>query len=279
MKKRIFLIPLLILMAACTGESDEYTDRMTQEHEGDEPVSNVSGIQEANISSENVSYMESGGEIISGYYSEPDGAAEDTPAMIVIHEWWGLNDNIRTMTDQLAAEGYKALAVDLYSGQIAENPDESRELMQEVMGNREGAIENLNAAIDYLKNDRSAGKLGVIGWCFGGTWSLNISLASADEIDATIIYYGQLETDPEALSELDQPVLGIFGEEDEGIPVENVREFESALEKAGVDHEIHIYEGADHAFANPSGNRYNAEAAGDAWEKTTAFLNKTLNGG
>lgn len=273
-------MPLLIIVPACAGGGDDYTERMAGEHDGDEPVSNVSSenLQGANISTENVEYTETDGETISGYYAEPENASEDIPAIIVIHEWWGLNENIRTMTDQLAAEGYKALAVDLYSGEVTESSEEAQQLMQQAMEDPETAIENLDAAIDYLKGERSADRLGVIGWCFGGAWSLNISLASADEIDATVIYYGHLETDPAAISDLNHPVLGIFGEEDEGIPVEDAHEFEAALQEIGVEHEIHIYEGADHAFANPSGNNYNAEAAEDAWEKTTSFLDRTLKG-
>lgn len=273
-------MPLLIIVPACAGGGNDYTERMAGEHDGDEPVSNVSSenLQGANISTENVEYTETDGETISGYYAEPENASEDIPAIIVIHEWWGLNENIRTMTDQLAAEGYKALAVDLYSGEVTESSEEAQQLMQQAMEDPETAIENLDAAIDYLKGERSADRLGVIGWCFGGAWSLNISLASADEIDATVIYYGHLETDPAAISDLNHPVLGIFGEEDEGIPVEDAHEFEAALQEIGVEHEIHIYEGADHAFANPSGNNYNAEAAEDAWEKTTSFLDRTLKG-
>ncbi|MEX2344453.1 MAG: dienelactone hydrolase family protein, partial [Balneolaceae bacterium] len=166
-------MPLLIIVPACAGGGNDYTERMAGEHDGDEPVSNVSSenLQGANISTENVEYTETDGETISGYYAEPENASEDIPAIIVIHEWWGLNENIRTMTDQLAAEGYKALAVDLYSGEVTESSEEAQQLMQQAMEDPETAIENLDAAIDYLKGERSADRLGVIGWCFGGAWS------------------------------------------------------------------------------------------------------------
>lgn len=118
--------------------------------------------------------------------------------------------------------------------------------------------------------------IGVVGWCFGGGWSLQTALALGDGIDATVIYYGRLVTDPAELEPLTSPVLGIFGSLDQGIPVETVREFESALDSLGKEATIHVYEGADHAFANPSGTRYNAEAAEDAWEKTMAFFAQNL---
>lgn len=268
----------MILFSACGGSEEEYTDRMAAEHEGDEPTSNVSPdyMQGAYFTSGEVTYMMRDERSAIGFYAEPEGTGDDSPALIVIHEWWGLNDNIRMMTEQLAAKGYKALAIDLYGGKVADNPEASRQLMQGAMDNPDAAIQNLQAAITYLQDEMGAERLGVIGWCFGGAWSLNLSLASPDDIDATVIYYGQLNANPDELAALNSPVLGIFGEEDDGIPVESVREFEEALNQADVENEIHIYEGADHAFANPSGNRYNEEAAIDAWEKTMDFLNRTL---
>src|SRR5699024_9675688 len=136
--------------------------------------------------------------------------------------------------------------------------------------------DNLSQVYDYFASRQGARKVGVIGWCFGGAWSLQAGLAMPAEIDATIIYYGRLVTETSELSKLDMPVLGIFGAEDDGIPTEQVKEFEAALNEANVTSDIHIYEGADHAFANPSGTRYNKEAAEDAWQKTVDFLAEYL---
>jgi carboxymethylenebutenolidase len=115
-----------------------------------------------------------------------------------------------------------------------------------------------------------------LGWCFGGGWSLNTALLFPADLDAAVIYYGQVTDDEDRLSALDVPILGLFGSEDRGIKVESVRRFEEALERLGKDYEIHVYEGAGHAFANPSGNNYNAGYAEDAWTRTLGFLGAHL---
>lgn len=178
------------------------------------------------------------------------------------------------MTDKLAGEGYTALAVDLYNGKVAESPDNARQYAGSV--NDEEAIDNLTQAYEYLTGQENATNIGTIGWCFGGSWSLQTALAHPEKIDAAVIYYGRLTTDAEELKKLEMPVLGIFGAEDDGIPPEQVKEFESVLNEVGVTNSIHIYEGADHAFANPSGESYVEDAAEDAWQKTIAFFNEHL---
>ncbi|MEM1349997.1 MAG: dienelactone hydrolase family protein, partial [Myxococcota bacterium] len=184
---------------------------------------------------------------------------------------------IRGMTEQLAKRGYVALAVDLYGKEPATTSDAATAMMKEAMGQSDVLVENLGQASAFLA-ERSSGKRGVIGWCFGGAWSLQASLAMPEALDAVVVYYGRLITDEAKLSALDDPLLGIFGAQDEGIPVESVRTFEATLEKLGKDATIHVYDGASHAFANPSGSAYNQQAAEDAWAKTTAFLDTHLKG-
>lgn len=281
--KQVNLIPvllasLLMLLAACSGKSgdDDYTEKMANEHEGETPVANASADYEPRmpVETETVEYATVDGNTITGYMAKAKEAEGELPTIIVIHEWWGLNDNIRMMTRRLAGEGYAALAVDLYSGNVAENSQDARKYMSQV--NSENAVDNLKQARQFLADQTGSDDIGVIGWCFGGGWSLQTALAMPDEIDATVIYYGRLVTDKEQLNTLDMPILGIFGAEDQGIPPEQVKKFESQLNDLGKTADINIYDGADHAFANPSGDRYNEEAAKDAWEKTVAFFNENL---
>lgn len=270
---------MMVIVMACGSKDKDYLDRMAEEHKNDTPVSNVSmdEIQDS-VTAETVTYATVGDNEITGYLAKPANAEGDLPGIIVIHEWWGLNDNIRMMARKLAAEGYTALAVDLYNGDVAEKPDQARQYAGRVSQNESSARKNLMQAHTYLVNQHNAPRTGVIGWCFGGGWSLQTALALPGEIDATVIYYGRLETDPGTLEKLQMPVLGIFGSEDRGIPPSTVNEFEAALNEAGVENSIHIYEGANHAFANPSGSRYMKEAADDAWEKTVAFFEDNLKG-
>lgn len=208
----------------------------------------------------------------SGYLAKPvdDGTY---PGIVMIHEWWGLNDNIKEMADKLASHGYVVLAVDLYDGKVATTSEQARQLISSF--DSEYGIQNMNSAVSLLSDDYSASTIGSIGWCFGGGQSLNLALGNG-EMDATVIYYGSLVTDSEKLSSIDWPVLGIFAELDKGIPVETVNEFESALNNVGVDNQIYIYEGVDHAFANPSGERYSPEESKSAWDRTLSFLELNL---
>jgi carboxymethylenebutenolidase len=199
---------------------------------------------------------------------------EKAPTVLLIHEWWGLNDQIRAVANELAEQGYIALAVDLYDGQYGATPQEAMGLMRAL--NPQRATDTLVAWVDWLRNhERSNGKVATLGWCFGGGWSLNASLATA--VDATVIYYGNVAKSADELANLNSPVLGHFGTLDKNINQEMVSGFEASLKAAGKsDYEFHWYE-ADHAFANPSGARYDEEDAALAWSRTTAFLAAKLS--
>ncbi len=207
-----------------------------------------------------------------GFLAKPSSTGE-FPAIIMIHEWWGLNDNIKEMAKKLASHGYIVLAVDLYNNKVGTTSEEARQLVTSFDSGI--GIENMNAAISYLKEEHSSESFGSIGWCFGGGQSLNLAVNNP-ELDATVMYYGQVSSDPEKLSNISWPVLGIFAEKDNGIPVDSVKEFETQLNDLGIVNEIIIYPGVDHAFANPSGDRYAPEESKDAWEKTILFLNQNL---
>jgi carboxymethylenebutenolidase len=211
------------------------------------------------------------------YLSLPPDAKPPLPGVVVIHEWWGLNEHIKHWTDRLAEDGYAALAVDLYGGKVATTPDEAMAAMKAVDETK--SIEALRAAHRFLVTDArvAAPRTGSIGWCFGGAYSLKLALHEP-ELDAAVIYYGRLVTDPAALKAIKAPVLGIFGNQDKGIPPEQVNEFDKALHDAGIEHEILRYD-ADHAFANPSGKRYDTKAAADAWEHVRRFLAAKLKSG
>jgi carboxymethylenebutenolidase len=254
------------------------TDRMAHEHTGDTPVATTqTSLEPARpVSGATVVYATVDGTPVEGYMARPAEGKGPWPGIIVIHEWWGLNDNIRAMARRLAGEGYVALAVDLYCGKSAETAEQARALMQASLENATANDANLEQAYDTLTTKEHCPKVGVVGWCFGGGFSLQTALLMPDKIAACVIYYGHLETAEAKLRPLGMPILGIFGSEDQGIPVSQVREFQAALEKLGKHVEIHVYEGAHHAFANPSGTRYDAKAAADAWEKTLAFFAANL---
>lgn len=225
---------------------------------------------------ERVAYAVVDGDTVYGHLVRPADDDGEVSAVLLIHEWWGLNEDIREKARALAEEGFAALAVDLFGGQVAESPEQARELTSAV--EEEAAVSNLGQALDFLEREVGAARVGALGWCFGGGWSLRAALAMPDRLDAAVIYYGRVPTEPERLAILEAPVLGIFGGEDSGIPVEGVRRFEAVLDSLDHPAEVHVYEGADHAFANPQGERYHPEAAADAWSRTVDFLRTHLEG-
>ncbi len=269
--------------AAAPPDSAEeiHLHAMAAEHRGDRPDATPAATTPPAqpVAAEPVSYGQAGGQPIHGFLARPQSAKGPLPALIVIHEWWGLNDNIRDVTRRLAGEGYTALAVDLYGGAAATTPDQATKLMQTAMKDPAAAKANLRQAYDYLTAHEHATRVGVIGWCFGGGWSLSTALMLPDKIGATVIYYGHLTNDRTQLATLQMPVIGFFGGKDQSIPVASVREFEATLKSLGKPVEIHVYDDAGHAFANPSGTGYRPQAASDAWTRTVAFLAKALKPG
>ena len=200
------------------------------------------------------------------------------PAVVMIHEWWGLNENIKNMAESLAKEGYVVLAVDLYNGQVANTTESAQNLVSKVRENPSESINNLQHAVKYLSSleNVNSSKIASLGWCFGGGQSLQLALNTEPRypLAATIIYYGNLVSDQGSLSKIKWPVLGIFGDQDKSIPVDSVKQFEDALNTNGITNEIYIYKGVGHAFANPSGDNYAPQETQDAWQKTVSFLEK-----
>ena len=199
------------------------------------------------------------------------------PAVIMIHENKGLNDNIKKMANLLARNGYVVLAVDLFKGEVTTDRNRSSELSQYVGDNQDIATANLKSAVKYLSSlpNVNPEKIVSLGWCFGGGESLQLALNSQDHpLAATIVYYGRLLTDNASVANIKWPVLGIFGDQDKSISVDSVKAFEMALNSNGIPNEIYIYKGVGHAFANPSGENYAPKETQDAWQKTLAFLEK-----
>lgn len=229
----------------------------------------------AQAAEQTVSYK-SGSETGTGFLATPSGNGP-FPAVIVIQEWWGLNDWVKEQADSLAAHGYTAFAVDLYKGRVARDAETAHQYMSGL--SEDEGIATLRRAADFLRSrdDVRAQAIGVVGWCMGGRYS--IRLAAADPgIRACVMYYGAPITDEAAIRGIQASILGSFGGDDKGPTPDQVRDFEKALAAAGKRADIKIYPGAGHAFANinnPWGG-YREDAAKDAWSRTLAFLERNL---
>ena len=224
--------------------------------------------------SKTVSYK-SGDETVQGALYTPSGKGP-FPALIVIHEWWGLNDWVKEQASKLSDQGYVALAVDLYRGKVATTPEMAHEIMRGVPEDR--AKRDLHAAFEFLASQPNVKKdrIGSIGWCMGGGYSLDVALQEPT-LAATVINYGHLATDTDAMKKINAPILGLFGAQDQGIPPDDVHKFERTMKQLGKKIDVKIYDDAGHAFENPNNKTgYRAEDAADAWKRTVDFLAMTL---
>lgn len=267
--QKVFLVILILVLGAIGWL---WQGREVSQPVAEEPMTNGAMLETGDttpIATEtDVAYYPGA----KGYFVRPEAAGE-YPGVVMIHENRGLRPEIRMTAEQLAREGYLVLAVDLYNGQVLETQEQARAASGSF--DQTKGTENLRAAAKFLR-ERGATKLASLGWCFGGRQSLNLA-TSGERLDATVVYYGGgMATTTEALKPIEWPVLGIFGDQDQAIPVEKVKEFESSLNTLGIENDIHIYPGVGHAFANPSGANYAPEATKDAWAKTTAFLRQHL---
>ncbi|MDQ2869363.1 MAG: dienelactone hydrolase family protein [Acidobacteriota bacterium] len=219
----------------------------------------------------------SGSEKASAYLAAPAGGARK-PAVVVIQEWWGLNDFVKGKADALAKQGYVALAVDLYRGKVATDSDTAHQLMRGLPEDR--AIRDLKSAVAYLRTrpDVDGKRIAAIGWCMGGGYSLGLALAEPT-LAGAVINYGRLVTEDATIASLKVPLLGNFGGQDEGIPPDSVREFERKAKAAGKSVAFKIYPDAGHGFASSTDPKvYRPADAGDADARSSAFLARVLKG-
>jgi carboxymethylenebutenolidase len=224
--------------------------------------------------SRTVSYK-SGDETVDAVMYTPQGKGP-FPALVVIHEYWGLTDWVKEQASKLADQGYVTLAIDLYRGKVGTTPDEAHDLMRGVPEDR--ASRDLLAASSYLRSQKNVDprRVGSIGWCMGGGYSLNLALTDP-KLKAAVINYGHLATDDAALKKINAAILGIFGGQDRGISVADVNKFEAQLKALGKTAEIHIFPDAGHGFENPNNKQgYRADDAAQAWKLTVDFLAKNL---
>lgn len=281
MRRKIFVVlaALSLSLASCNRDRAENAANEHADHTA--PAAASTMATDSATTSSSVATAASKGQVMqfgngaSGYLAAP-GTAGRKPGVIVIQEWWGLNDWVKQQADRLADQGYVALAVDLYRGHSTANPDEAHELMRGMPEDR--AIGDLKAGVDFLaqRPDVDPNLIGSIGWCMGGGYSL--ALATNDpRVHATVMNYGRLVTNPDTIAKLNGPLLGNFGGKDRGIPAADVKAFGAALTKMGKLGDIKIYDDAGHAFMNPNNTEgYNATAADDAQSRIDAFFERNL---
>jgi len=272
------LVAALLLISACAPQTTQPTNDINPDtgtgaiEESSQGALNT-GSGSLDINSEEVTYATMDGKEIKGFVAYPESGSGTYPGLVLIHEWWGLNENIRDLAEQYAAQGYVALAVDLYEGESTTDQARARELTTSVSGNMPRANDNLRQATAYLRSrpDVKGHALASVGWCFGGAWSYQMAKNDMG-LDASVMYYGQFSPH-EDHSHMKTDIIGHFGAEDMSIKVNDVETFQATLKTASGDHEIYIYPNSGHGFANEdNADAYNPEAAALAWQRTLTFL-------
>jgi carboxymethylenebutenolidase len=221
-------------------------------------------------------HLGSGDQVEGAFVAWPAGT-QAAPAIVVVHEWWGLNDQIRAVARRLSSQGYLAIVPDLYHGKVADDPMKAHELMRGLEETE--ALGTLEAAVAWVRAQPRAAKskLGTIGFCMGGGLAQDLALQDPGVV-AAVMFYGTPQTDSEKVAKLKGALQAHFGELDEGIPMKRVEEFRAALQKAGRSAEVYTYPGAGHAFMHEGLPSYRPDAARQAWARTLAFFQKHLRG-
>lgn len=210
-----------------------------------------------------------------GYLVRPEGDGP-FPGVVVIQEWWGLDTHIKDVAERFAAEGFVAIAPDLYRGEVAEEPDDARKLAMEL--EMDQALVDIQGAVNYLitQPDVEPKQAGVVGFCMGGRLTMLMSYRGENVGAAVVFYGGGVQPSDDDLKAISAPLLGIYGDQDHGIPVERVQQWDTKLDEFGKEHEIHIYPDAPHAFFNDERDSFRPNAAADAWNRTLEWLNHYL---
>jgi len=232
-----------------------------------------------NVTSDTLAYGEVGDQLVYGHFAFPEDMVDPLPAVIVIHDWWGLNDEIKAYGSRLAAEGFIVLAIDLFNGATATAPAGARDLERAVFEDPELALANVRQAYRFVKEVAGAPSVAALGFGFGGGWALNVAIAQPADFAAIVTYYGQVNSDQDSLAPITGPILGLFAETDRAVPADSVRGFERALEALDKDYDVVVYDDARRGFADALiADGYDANVAERAWEHTLEFLRTSLAG-
>lgn len=268
-------------LVACTSESDSGGNAPIPASAPVEAAAEVVAEPEGEpreVAGEMLAYAEVDDDVVHGYFVIPVDMINPLPAVIVVHDWWGLNDSMRELSERLAAEGFIVLGVDMFDGKVASVAPDARKLEIEVIEQPELLQANLDQAVDFLLDVANAPNVAVLGFGSGGSWALNAAVDQGERLSSVASFYGQVRNDKDWLANLNRPLLGLFAENDRAVPANSVAAFSELLEELGKSHEIEVLPGVRRGFADRLSDNYDAEAAAESWRRLVTFLNATLSG-
>ena len=286
MKSKALLALLLALplaIAGCGGSDEGAGTTGTASSGSERSAQAASGTLDDSMLREPVEveaieipYGETEDDLLRGYFVYPAGMVEPLPAVIVVHDWWGLNDSVRAAASRIAAQGYMVLAVDLFRGETATITSDASALARKLLEEPGFAEQNLRAAQRFVSDAAGAPAVAMLGWSLGGYWAVEATRFLPDTFSAAVAYYGQPDADPDAVAAISAPVLGLFGSQDRSIPTDAVRAFEEQARALEKPVEVVIFPRGKHGFANPEDSRYDKRISEQAWRRTAAFLDRYL---
>lgn len=273
-------IGLSVLLAGC-GDSAQQSERDAVEQEptvsvptaAEAPASQRKALTVATIE---MPYGETDDGLIRGHFAYPEAMVEPLPAIIVIHDWWGLDAATKSVAERLAAHGYMVLAVDLFNGQAARTPEQAGALSMQLLEQTDAADENLRAAHEFLTGAAGAPLVATFGSAMGGYWSFKGSRILPGSLAASVMFYGQFDTDQARLEELNVPLLAVFAGDDTSTPKGEIKVLTDITSALGKPVAVHVLPGVGQGFANPDDARFDARAADTAWDLALSFLAEHL---
>lgn len=270
---------LIAFCAGCGGDSGEPSDASSAAPGAAVLPSRPSALPDrgantlGSVLADSLPYAEIGDELVYGYFAIPVDMIDPYPAIVMLHDGFGLDDGARALAERIASEGFIVLAVDLFFGRTADEVSAARELQIEVLEDMQIADANIAQALEFVRSSTGAPSIGVLGFGFGGGLTLDTAIEHGDEVAAAVNFYGQVKTDRDSLRQLTVPVLGFFLENDRAVPPQTVRDFEQVMADLGQDVTIHIYDAGRRGFMDQNSANYDEALAERSWEQALAFLN------
>ncbi len=281
LERAAILLLTATLVSACGKDESPAAEAaapaaVTGEREAPTAVDDNQAASGRTASGDLFAYAEVDGELARGYLSYPADMIEPLPALLIVHDRFGLDQDMRDICDQIASQGFVVLGVDLFGGIVGKKPAETRQVQVRLLEKPDLARENLQQAIEFLDSSVGAPRIAIQGWGFGGIYALNTAISYPDKLSAAILVQGQTITDAEKLALLKMPLLGIYGAGDRSIPATTVRAFGDALKASRISHDIRLYPAAASSFMIPGGGNYSESQAANAWEIIDEFLASNL---
>lgn len=287
--RQLWFPALALVIGACAQDDEpaagaDPVERTNAAQAADSPARDTPSIADIppaiDVTAYEIAYGDPAVRINNGYFVLPADVGEALPGVLLIHDQWGLNDYVRAMARRLSGEGFAVLAIDLFDGQTASSAGQADALVAQFLSDRPSVLSNIGQARTWLEENGLPPSIATLGFGYGGEWALEAGLDAGEEIDAIVMFYGRVIGNAEELEALSAPLLGVFAQRDDTIPLRDVTQFRSQLRDLGKNGAVVlIHPDVEHDFANPDSTAYDHDAAVENWDSAVDFLGTSLRPG